>query len=131
MADYKVRVEHLWQSEQSAYARLNRFCGRHGLTIRFMAVGQKIGLIVKLAAEVSDLSEDMRQILNRCASTHAKRGFVAEKRATARFDSNPFRPFKTAQVMYQLWLGAALMTNWHKIKHRPFGFRNHARKAAI
>ena len=64
MADYKVRVEQLWQhTEQSAYARLmalwqawinDPICGSWAENC----------LIVKLAAEVSDLSEDMRQILN-------------------------------------------------------------------
>ena len=38
--------------------------------------------------------------------THATRGAVIARRAAA----THLDPFKTAQVMYQLWLGAALMT---------------------
>ena len=64
MADYKVRMEQLWQrSEQSAHARLMALW-QAWIDDPVNGSWAENCLIVKLAAEVSDLSEDMRQILN-------------------------------------------------------------------
>lgn len=77
-------------------------------------------LIVKLAAEVSDLSERMRRILDsgtaqaidRIASTIAK----GQQEGTVR---RGVEPQILAGALYQLWLGATLMV---KITHRSQPF---------
>ena len=64
-----------------------------------------------LFRSVSDLSEDMRQILN--LGVHRLTQSVAlllkEGQQQGSIPTH-LDPLKTAQVMYQLWLGAALMT---------------------
>ncbi|MEG2569155.1 MAG: TetR family transcriptional regulator C-terminal domain-containing protein, partial [Acinetobacter sp.] len=105
-----TKVEQLWlQTDGSAYARL--------MTLWQAWIEDPIHggwaencLIVKLAAEVSDLSEDMRKILNFGVVKLTER--VAnlliegqqEGSIPPHIDAN-----KMAQVMYQLWLGAALL----------------------
>ncbi|MCP1212764.1 TetR/AcrR family transcriptional regulator [Acetobacter okinawensis] len=77
-------------------------------------------LIVKLAAEVSDLSERMRRILDsgtaqaidRIASTIAK----GQQEGSVR---RGLEPQVLAGALYQLWLGATLMV---KITHRSQPF---------
>lgn len=66
---------------------------------------------MKLAAEVSDLSEDMRQILNLGVHRLTQRiALLLQEGQQQGSIPTHLDPFKTAQVMYQLWLGAALMT---------------------
>ena len=67
-------------------------------------------LVVKLAAEVADLSEDMRRVLN--DGVAALVGRIAATVQQARDDGSlppgP-EPQALAQVLYQMWLGAALL----------------------
>ena len=115
MADYKVRMEQLWQrSEQSAHARLMALW-QAWIDDPVNGSWAENCLIVKLAAEVSDLSEDMRQILN--DGVHKQRNVWLLLKEGQQEGSIPkhIEPLKTAQVMYQLWLGAAFT---HKIVAR-------------
>lgn len=77
-------------------------------------------LAVKLAAEVSDISEDMRltlkagtsDIIGRLAAV-VKQGF-----ADGSIDS-PRNPYDIAETLYHLWMGASIMT---KISRGPAPF---------
>lgn len=112
LADYKVKIDQLiLQEERSAYARLVALwqawiddpCHNDGGWAENC-------LIVKLAAEVSDLSEDMRQILNFGVTKLTER--IANLLSDGQRDGSipqHIEPEKMAQTMYQLWLGAALL----------------------
>ncbi|MFW2106046.1 TetR/AcrR family transcriptional regulator [Acinetobacter guillouiae] len=112
LADYKVKIDQLiLQEERSAYARLVALwqawiddpCHNEGGWAENC-------LIVKLAAEVSDLSEDMRQILNFGVTKLTER--IANLLSKGQQDGSipqHIEPEKMAQTMYQLWLGAALL----------------------
>jgi len=112
LADYKVKIDQLiLQEERSAYARLVALwqawiddpCHNDGGWAENC-------LIVKLAAEVSDLSEDMRQILNFGVTKLTER--IANLLSDGQQDGSipqHIEPEKMAQTMYQLWLGAALL----------------------
>ena len=112
LADYKVKIDQLiLQEERSAYARLVALwqawiddpCHNEGGWAENC-------LIVKLAAEVSDLSEDMRKILNFGVSKLTER--IANLLSDGQQDGSipqHIEPEKMAQTMYQLWLGAALL----------------------
>jgi TetR/AcrR family transcriptional repressor of nem operon len=112
LADYKVKIDQLiLQEERSAYARLVALwqawiddpCHNDGGWAENC-------LIVKLAAEVSDLSEDMRQILNFGVTKLTER--IANLLSEGQQDGSipqHIEPEKMAQTMYQLWLGAALL----------------------
>ncbi len=68
-------------------------------------------LVVKLAAEVSDLSEDMRLILSEGVSQLVAR--IAATVAEGQHDGSlrlAQAPQAAAQNLYQLWLGAALLS---------------------
>lgn len=74
-------------------------------------------LVVKLAAEVADLSEDMRLIL--CDGVSHLVARIAETIAHGQADGSlrlTLSPTETAQTLYQLWLGAALLSKLGKDK---------------
>lgn len=67
-------------------------------------------LVVKLSAEVADLSDDMRLVL--CAGTQQVMARLADCIAEGIADGSlqvDLEPQKTAQMLYQLWLGASLL----------------------
>ena len=67
-------------------------------------------LVVKLSAEVADLSDDMRLVL--CAGTQQVMARIADCIAEGIADGSlqlGLDPQKTAQMLYQLWLGASLL----------------------
>ena len=67
-------------------------------------------LVVKLAAEVADLSEDMRQVLDAGVAALVARlaALIREGRADGSLPAGA-EPLALAQVLYQMWLGAALL----------------------
>lgn len=68
-------------------------------------------LVVKLAAEVADLSEDMRRILNDGVTALVARIAAAVREGREDGSLPPgAEPHALAQVLYQMWLGAALLT---------------------
>ncbi|OSM96842.1 TetR family transcriptional regulator [Lonsdalea populi] len=74
-------------------------------------------LVVKLAAEVADLSEDMRLIL--CDGVSRLVARIAETVADGQADGSlrlTLSPEATTQTLYQLWLGAALLFKLEKDK---------------
>lgn len=112
LADYKVKIDELMQVEQgSAYARLVALWQAWIDDPSHHDGGWAENcLIVKLAAEVSDLSEDMRQILNFGVTKLTERisSLLSEGQQDGSIPSH-IEPEKMAQTMYQLWLGAALL----------------------
>lgn len=68
-------------------------------------------LVVKLAAEVSDLSEDMRRVLDQGVQRLLQRiaALVEEGRADGSLP-NGKPALDAARVLYQMWLGAALLS---------------------
>ena len=108
--DYSKQVEQLWQlTDGSAYARLIALW-QAWIEDPIHGGWAENCLIVKLAAEVSDLSEDMRQILNLGVSKLIERvaALLAEGQQEGSIPAH-IQHVKMAQVMYQLWLGAALL----------------------
>lgn len=111
LRDYKVKVEQLWlQTDGSAYARLMALW-QAWIEDPIHGGWAENCLIVKLAAEVSDLSEDMRQILNFGVRKLTERVARLLREGQQEGSIPPhIDPNKMAQVMYQLWFGAALLT---------------------
>lgn len=119
LADYKVKINQLIQQEQrSAYASLVALWQAwidnpsHESDVEHHSDGgwAENCLIVKLAAEVSDLSEDMRQILNFGVRKLTERisGLIQAGQQDGSIPAH-IDAEKMAQTMYQLWLGAALL----------------------
>lgn len=77
-------------------------------------------LAVKLGAEVSDISEDMRIALKNGTSAIISRlsRVVKEGLADGSIESSR-NPYDLAEALYQLWLGASIMT---KIARSPAPF---------
>ena len=121
IADYQSRLNVLWQSDtaqdQSAYSKL---MGYFELWINDSLSGCGWAdrcLIVKLAAEVADLSEDMRLIM-----AQGVEDLTTQITAllNAGFDDGSIKKqpnaATAAQVLYQMWLGAALLSKLQKDK---------------
>lgn len=79
-------------------------------------------LVVKLGAEVSDLSEPMRAVLrdgterivarlSQCLAEGIKDGSLPQD----------LKPVQASLALYELWLGATLMT---KLRHDSYAFKN-------
>lgn len=108
--DYLARLHQLAEAPGlSGAARLDTYCRRWAETQR----GEDAALhclIVKLSAEVADLSEAMRermlagieQVLKRLAS------WVAEGQADGSV-RNPESAEALAETLYEIWLGASLL----------------------
>ena len=115
--NYQIRLNKVWDNKQSAH---NKIIDYFKLWIDDPETHYGWAdtcLIVKLAAEVADLSEDMRSIMatgvddliNRLAAL-----IVLGKKdhsIQAKTDASVL-----AQVIYQMWLGAALLSKLQKDK---------------
>ncbi|WP_250957760.1 TetR/AcrR family transcriptional regulator [Rhizobium sp. CG5] len=67
-------------------------------------------LVVKLSAEIADLSPDMRGILNDGVARIVERLANTMREGQADGSVNPaLDPQRTATTLYQIWLGASLM----------------------
>ena len=98
-----------------ARARLMRYWKRW-MDIQQLGPCQEQCLVVKLAAEVSDLSEPMRAALRRGTDRIIERlaGCIAEGAADGSMAAP--EPRTLAQALYELWLGASLLT---KVRRDP------------
>src|SRR5450830_961641 len=72
-------------------------------------------LVVKLSAEVADLSDDMRVALHEGTQAFMARiaGLIQEGIDEGSLHT-ALEPAKTAQMLYQLWLGASLISKLSK-----------------
>ncbi|QEO17263.1 TetR/AcrR family transcriptional regulator [Acetobacter vaccinii] len=108
--DYLLMMEDLLKKgDGNAAQKLTRYCQFWRDTHLEGQVGDKC-LIVKLAAEVSDLSERMRAILEVGTTTVIDRlGTVITQGQAEGSVGNQQTPQMLAAALYQLWLGATLM----------------------
>jgi TetR/AcrR family transcriptional repressor of nem operon len=68
-------------------------------------------LVVKLSAEVADLSEDMRQVLHAGTQRFIERIATCIEEGIAEGSLHTvLEPLATATMLYQQWLGASLLT---------------------
>ncbi|QFU21083.1 TetR/AcrR family transcriptional regulator [Shewanella eurypsychrophilus] len=106
---YKSDLDNLFgNTSLSGYERLMTYWQRW-LTAQTQGCIDQKCLVVKLSAEVADLSETMRlallrgsavviQQLNDCIAVGVKDGSIAEQESQS-----------TAEMLYHMWLGASLM----------------------
>lgn len=114
---YQERLDEVWDGDQVAYQKLIRY---FKLWIEDPETGcgwADSCLIVKLAAEVADLSEDMRLIMATGVDQLIER--IASLIILGQQDGSI--PLDTeaptlAQVIYQMWIGAALLSKLQKDK---------------
>ncbi len=115
--NYQRRLDELWRSDQSAYQKL---IGYFNLWIEDPDAPCSWAdscLIVKLAAEVADLSEDMRAIMSDGVDKVIQR--IAEVIVLGKQDGSiqaDTDALTVAQVTYQMWMGAALLSKLQKDK---------------
>jgi len=95
--------------------RLMRYW-RRWLDIQKQGPCQEQCLVVKLGAEVSDLSEPMRTALHRGTDGVIGRLAACVAEGVADGSLPALDPAPTAQALYQLWLGASLLT---KVRRDP------------
>ena len=124
--NYQLRLNELWADtapstdsaiQQSAYAKLINYFSLWINDPLTSCGWADTCLVVKLAAEVSDLSEDMRSIMAHGVENLIAR--VSELIQAGKIDrsiSIQGDTFANAQVIYQMWLGAALLSKLQKDK---------------
>jgi TetR/AcrR family transcriptional regulator, transcriptional repressor for nem operon len=110
-------------------ARLAELFGQPGLTGRDKLLsywaewqreqldqhGEEKCLVVKLSAEVGDLSDEMRVVLRDGVDRlMARLGAVIEEGQADGSLSAEIRAKEAAELLYQMWLGAALITKLRK-----------------
>ncbi|WP_298773301.1 TetR/AcrR family transcriptional regulator [uncultured Shewanella sp.] len=112
--DYLHSIDALFNTvNKSGYLRLNDYWQRWQ-DAQAPAHHSQQCLVVKLSAEVADLSEPMRlalkigadeviRRLTRCIQTGIQDGSV-----------NPIDPSSTANMLYQMWLGASLLNKLYR-----------------
>jgi len=111
---YLADIDSLFASEAaSGHERLMRYWQRW-LDRQCDECAEQKCLVVKLAAEVSDLSDAMRLTLRDGTDRIVDRvaGAIETGIADASLPALEARP--TAQLLYQLWLGASLLGKLHR-----------------
>nr|WP_321458009.1 TetR/AcrR family transcriptional regulator [uncultured Cohaesibacter sp.] len=107
---YNERLDELWSKEnRSGREKLMDYWDQWVVNQCPLNSG-KTCLIVKLGAEISDMSEDMRSILAKGATSIVDR--LAEMIRQGMQDgslSKEIEPEAIAPTLYQMWLGASLM----------------------
>lgn len=117
ITDYQQRLEQLWSNNHSAQDKILNYFDVWIYDEKIQCGWAETCLIVKLAAEVSDLSEDMRLILD--AGTKrlvAKIAHLLEQGTQEGSIHTQAKASDVAQVIYQMWLGAALLSKLQKDK---------------
>ncbi len=105
---YLANIEALFSSnEGSGLDRLMTYWLRWQSTQSDACVDQKC-LVVKLSAEVADLSESMRLALDKGSSAVIAQLAKGIEAGIADGSIAPMHAANTAETLYQLWLGASL-----------------------
>lgn len=124
--NYQLRLNELWAdtapstdsaTQQSAYAKLINYFSLWINDPLTSCGWAETCLVVKLAAEVSDLSDDMRVIMAQGAENLVNN--IVELIQAGKIDQSisiQGDAFINAQVIYQMWLGAALLSKLQKDK---------------
>ena len=109
VADYGLRVQALMAEQSNGRERVMAYWQAWLGTPESRGWAEDC-LVVKLAAEVADLSEDMRRILSDGVAALVARigATVREGRDDGSLPPGA-EPQALAQVLYQMWLGAALL----------------------
>ncbi|MEE3650618.1 MULTISPECIES: TetR/AcrR family transcriptional regulator [unclassified Brenneria] len=117
VSDYEQRLDVLLAPDTgSGYQRLMRYWAAW-IDDPLLGGWAEHCLVVKLAAEIADLSEEMRLIL--CNGVTRLVARIAEAVADGQRDGSlrsVQAPADTAQTLYQFWLGAALLSKLNKDK---------------
>ncbi|MBT0959530.1 TetR/AcrR family transcriptional regulator [Alphaproteobacteria bacterium KMM 3653] len=114
VTDYLARMDAMIARETTGANRLLAFCDT------WLAKGQAEGLahtclVVKLGAEVADLSETMRCVLDDGVAALTQRlETILEQGANDGSLIRSVHPAQTAQVLYAQWLGAAILSKLAK-----------------
>lgn len=115
VADYLQLIDKIFtSSEGNARERLLTYWG-HWIATQCCEMTEHKCLVVKLSAEVADLSEDMRVALYE--GTQAFMARIADLIQDGIDEGSlhtALEPAKTAQMLYQLWLGASLLSKLSK-----------------
>jgi TetR/AcrR family transcriptional repressor of nem operon len=113
---YLLDLEGLLKNDGSpARERLMRYW-RRWADIQEQGPCREQCLVVKLSAEVSDLSETMRIALHRGTDGIIARLAACTAEGVADGSIPPLDPGSIAQALYELWLGASLLT---KVRRNP------------
>jgi TetR/AcrR family transcriptional regulator, transcriptional repressor for nem operon len=113
VTEYLQVLERLFQPHDdngSVRDRLLRYWS-HWLETQCCEIAEHKCLVVKLSAEVADLSDDMRMALH--AGTQAFISRIAAAIASGIAEGSlhtVLDPYRTAQMLYQQWLGASLLS---------------------
>lgn len=114
-ANYLASIDELLQAEAtSGHERLMRYWQRWlDKQCAAACLDQKC-LVVKLSAEVADLSDAMRITLRDGTDQIVARIAGLIEAGVADGSLPPLAPLATAQMLYQLWLGASLLGKLHR-----------------
>ncbi|MCB4361888.1 TetR/AcrR family transcriptional regulator [Quatrionicoccus australiensis] len=114
-ANYLVGIDELLQAEAaSSHERLMRYWQRWLDKQCAAACSDQKCLVVKLSAEVADLSDTMRITLRDGTDQIVARIAALIEAGVADGSLPPLAPLATAQMLYQLWLGASLLGKLHR-----------------
>ncbi|UCV16933.1 TetR/AcrR family transcriptional regulator [Quatrionicoccus australiensis] len=114
-ANYLVGIDELLQAEAaSGHERLMRYWQRWLDKQCAAACSDQKCLVVKLSAEVADLSDAMRITLRDGTDQVVARIAALIEAGVADGSLPPLAPQATAQMLYQLWLGASLLGKLHR-----------------
>src|SRR5450830_1532472 len=115
VASYLAVLEHTFAEGQgNARERLLTYWG-HWIETQCCEMTEHKCLVVKLSAEVADLSDDMRIALYEGTKSIMTRiGAVIQEGIDEGSLHTALEPAKTAQMLYQLWLGASLISKLSK-----------------
>ena len=115
--NYQISLNQLWDSNEPAKRKLISYFELWINDPETECGWADSCLIVKLAAEVADLSEDMRCIM--AQGVDHLIGRIAELIVIGQQDHSiqiQAEASSTAQLIYQMWLGAALLSKLQKDK---------------
>lgn len=114
VAEYLQTLDQSFSAEAHAHTtareRLLTYWG-YWLETQCCEIAEHKCLVVKLSAEVADLSDDMRMALH--TGTEAVIARIAEAIRTGVAEGSlhtVLEPYRTAQMLYQMWLGASLLS---------------------
>ncbi|MCV2370802.1 TetR/AcrR family transcriptional regulator [Roseateles oligotrophus] len=113
--DYGLRLDDLFgPSERSAFDRLMHYWSQWAKSQAGNSVDAKC-LVVKLGAEVADLSDSMRDCLRQGTDDVIRR--LRDCILSGQEDgsvSGQIEAQQSARMLYQMWLGASLLSKLHR-----------------
>lgn len=115
ISGYQTRLNEIWDNDDLAKTKILRYFKLWIEAPEFEKGWSDSCLIVKLAAEVADLSEDMRLIMDQGVRSLVDRLtnliLLGQQDQSIQINGDAA---VTAQVIYQMWLGAALLSKLQK-----------------